>query len=319
MYDGTLDPECKHIAPSDNAFTARMRFHQSWYRRHVLGLQPGPNPRAHGELYGNMLRKEDGLMGWNFITGKVHKYAEKRLVQDSLHIDPMRLRNNLLSSQPMCFNLFAPLAMDLELARRLISSIPEFENIAQITDVKLEYAPPKENLLNDGTSFDAWVEYQGADGNLGFIGIETKLTEPFSQDNYEFSDNYQRWLENPSWWWISGSEANFCNKKYNQLWRNHLLAFALRYQQGGCYTESFSAVVSHPKDKVCHSAFDAYRKNMLPTGTATLLVWSLDDLIDRWLRQVRTREEQSWLQALRLRYLDLEASEAEWQQSRRLQ
>lgn len=319
MLTNTMEFECKHIAPSDDAFTARMRFHQSWYRRHVLGLQPGPNPSARGQLYGNLLRREDGLAGWNFITAKVHKYAEERLIQDSLHIEPTRLRNNLLSSQPMCFNFFAPLALDLELARRLIVSFPGFENVARVTDVKLEYAPPKETLLNDGTSFDAWVEYRRADGIVGFIGIETKLTDPFSQDDYDFNQHYQRWLDNHDWWWVGGAEVHFSNKSYNQLWRNHLLAFALQHQPESHYSESFSAVIFHPKDEVCHNAVAAYCENLLPCGKTTLLKWSLDDLIDRWLGCVKTREEQSWLQALRLRYLDLKASEAEWQQTRRMQ
>lgn len=33
-----------------------------------LGLPPGPNPSARGELYGNMLQAKDGLTGSNFIT-----------------------------------------------------------------------------------------------------------------------------------------------------------------------------------------------------------------------------------------------------------
>jgi hypothetical protein len=318
MLGNEMESKCKHVAKSDDAFTARMRFHQSWYRRHVLGLQPGPNPNAHNELYGNLLRKEDGVAGWNFITKSIHKYVEDRITQDSLHIEPLRLRNNLLSSQPMCFNLYAPLPLDLELAARLIASLPGFENVEQVASVKLEYAPLKQFLLNDGTSFDAWIEYKRNNGMQGFIGIETKLTEPFSQKHYDFSPNYQRWLNDSSWWWISGSETNFSNKSYNQLWRNHLLSFALQHQPNSLYSESFSAVVYHPLDEACHNAVTAYSNNLLPTGKATLLEWSLDSIVERWLGCVKTREEQSWLQAFRLRYLDLEASEAEWQLTRRI-
>jgi hypothetical protein len=34
-------------------------------------------------------------------------------------------------------------------------------------------------------SFDAFIEYERPDGSLGFIGIEAKLTEPFSIKHYD--------------------------------------------------------------------------------------------------------------------------------------
>ncbi len=311
-----METDCKHIAPTDDTFTGRMRFHQSWYRRHVLGLPPGPNPSARGELYGNMLCEKDGKAGWNFVTGAVHAYADGRLAKDPTHIEEERLRNNLLSSQPMCFNLFAPLDLDRNLATRLIRALPGFEHVARVTDVKLEYAPtPKEDFLNDGTSFDAWVEYERrSDGALGFVAIETKLTEPFSPTHRDFTERYRRWKVEPAWWWRDGAEDHFPNKLYNQLWRNHLLAFALRYQKALKYAECFCAVVSHPQDVSCPKAVTDYGGHLLPAGKETLLPWSLETLINAWLPLAATREETSWLQAFRLRYLDLDASEPAWQQ-----
>ena len=70
------EPNCRHVSPAadrQSPFTGRMRFHQSWYRRTVLGLAPGPNPHARGEPYGNMLRLEDGLAGMNFLTPEVRR------------------------------------------------------------------------------------------------------------------------------------------------------------------------------------------------------------------------------------------------------
>ncbi len=313
MPELTLETDCRHIAPSDNAFTARMRFHQSWVRRHVLGLPPGPNKSAHGqETYGSVLRPEDGAAGWNFVSPAVHAFAEQRLAQDAVHIEPWRLRNNLLSSQPMCFNLFAPLALDLDLATRLLRKMPGIPQDAQVTRVELEYAPTRAEMLNDGTSFDAWVEYERADGKRGFVAIETKLTEPFSQQHYPYSPRYQRWQSEPTWWWRHGAEAHFCDKQFNQIWRNHLLAFALRHQPDGPYSECVSVVVSHPMDSACTTAIAAYREHLLPDAPANLLHWPLDDLVARWTSAAQTPDETSWLQALNQRYLDLNASEPAW-------
>jgi len=57
---------------SDNRFTARMRLHQSWYRAEVRGVPCGTGPKAgHTSHYGNMLRKEDGERGLNFLTPEI--------------------------------------------------------------------------------------------------------------------------------------------------------------------------------------------------------------------------------------------------------
>ena len=74
-----METDCKHVAQSDDEFTRRMRFHQSWYRHHVLDLPPGPNPSAGNELYGNLLMDGDGRKGWNFLSEGIHKVAEARL------------------------------------------------------------------------------------------------------------------------------------------------------------------------------------------------------------------------------------------------
>jgi hypothetical protein len=38
MLNDVMGIICRHVAPHDDAFTARMRFHQSWYRAAVLNL-----------------------------------------------------------------------------------------------------------------------------------------------------------------------------------------------------------------------------------------------------------------------------------------
>lgn len=50
--------------------------------------------------------------------------------------------------------------------------------IVSIDRIEIEYAPkPKEKYLNDGTSFDTYIEYTNFDDTKGMIGIEVKYTE----------------------------------------------------------------------------------------------------------------------------------------------
>jgi hypothetical protein len=58
------------------------------------------------------------------------------LAQGSGVIEPFRLLRNMLSSQPMCFNLFGPLVYDAALATRLLRVFPKL-GVAQVLQVKL--------------------------------------------------------------------------------------------------------------------------------------------------------------------------------------
>ena len=308
-----LEAGCRHVASSDNRLAARMRFHQSWYRRHVLNLPPGPNPAARGTVYGNTLRPEDGMQGYNFVNEAIHRFAEQRLDQAQGMVEPGRLRNNLLSSQPMCFNLFAPLAQDLSLASRLTAGLFRLPDALRVTEVEIEYAPSKEQHLNDNTAFDAWIEYERGQGVRGFVGIETKLTEPFSQAEYAFDERYARWRYQPDWWWRPGAEEAFSDRRFNQLWRNHLLAFSILHQPEQVYQEGFCAVVYHDEDVACTKAIEAYRLQLEPWAQSTLLDWPLGHVVERWTDLLQSRAQRDWLNAFRLRYLDLEASRPAWQ------
>ena len=247
-----MESDCRHVALNDNPFTARMRFHQSWYLRHVLGLKPGRNPHAKDAIYGSQLTEKDGGDGLNVLTAGIWDLVQSRIAENhgivtSSDID--RLKRNLLSSQPMCFNLFAPLADDLDLATRLVRTLPGLPSGIDVVRVEFEYRPGKKGLfLGDGTLFDAFLEYERPGGVRGFVGIETKLTEPFSRKAYEFADGYSRWMEEPDWWWRKGAEEHFPDVIFNQLWRNSLLVFAVLYHKNSVYDEDlFSRALSRTR------------------------------------------------------------------------
>ena len=71
----------------------------------------------------------------------------------------------MLSSQPMCFNLFGPLVGDLSLATRCMRALLPGE-VGEVTEVRIEYGPsPADEYLGDRTSFDAFVGYTRPDGS----------------------------------------------------------------------------------------------------------------------------------------------------------
>ena len=294
----------------DDAFTARMRLHQSWYRAHVLNLDCGVGPRRSStSRYGNMLRAEDGANGCNLLSPEIAAYARKRQADCPSGIEAHRLFCNMLSSQPMCFNLFAPLALDEAMGAVLLGAFLDRE-VARVVRVIIEHAPkPKSEYLDDATSFDTFVEYVEPGGQRAFVGIETKLTEPFSQIDYPITKPaYARWVAHEHAPWLPTAAQQLDARMHNQLWRNHMLGLALAARSAEGYARWSVAVVRHPLDHKCQLAVNTYRR-CIKLADNSLIDRPLDAVVDRLRSVVRGTRWSSWLHEFDQRYVDLQDSE----------
>jgi hypothetical protein len=321
---GTADSGPTRIGPAselgpqyrgDPAFTARMRLHQSWWRSVVLGLPYGHGPSAaSASLYGNMLAASAGAEGKNFLTPEIFEVAKRRLAEGRGALEPFRLLHNLLSSQPMCFNLFGPLVDRPERATRLLRGLVGHE-IARVRRVGIEWAPePAADYLGDRTAFDAVIEYERPDGALALLGIETKLTDSFSQRPYD-GELYRRWMRLARSPFRPEAAAAVALSKHNQLWRNHLLALAARDRGDSPYAAVRSVVVHHPLDADGAHVAGSYREHLVAEDD-TFVVWPLDRVVEAFSAAGQD-DESAWLDAFRTRYLALERSEEVWRGLRR--
>ena len=284
----------------DDAFTARMRRHQSWWRAHVLRVPAGTGPIASAtSRYGNMLPAEAGAAGLNFLTPEIFAVARGRA--GSQGVEPFRLMHNMLSSQPMCFNLLGPLVGQGQRAGRLIGALLG-EPVREV-EVTLEWAPqPASDYLADRTACDAFILYRRGDGGLSALCIETKLTESFSPTVYD-GEAYRRWMRGAPF--RADAHDTVATSPFNQLWRNHLLALALRERDG--YAAVRSVVVHHPLDTRAQATVAEYRG--LLTSEETFGSWTLAAVVEAF-RGVALSAEQTWLDAFQRRYLDMEESAA---------
>lgn len=291
----------------DPPFKARMRRHQSWYRAEILGVACGTGPqRSSSTHYGNMLDAAAAGGGANFLTPGIFGVARSRIAEGG-GVEPFRCLHNMLSSQPMCFNLFGPLVADHELATRLIAVLLPGE-VEEVLDVRVEYAPsPKREFLDDRTAFDALVVYRRPDGETAFLGVETKLTEPFSPLEY-VKPGYVALTERDDSIWRREAWPVLRASAANQLWRNQLLVEATRRHPDHPHgRHGRSAIVRHPLDTDCARAVAAYAQTLVD-ATSTFADWPLDHLVARWRTVVCGAEERAWLRAFERRYLDVDAS-----------
>jgi hypothetical protein len=157
----------------------------------------------------------------NFVNEAAYEHATRRSLEvqkEGGTLEPGRLIQNLMSSMTMCFNLFGA-----------IGSLPGFGDLVRalfdpaavgIDDVVCEVKPT--DALGDRTAFDALVRYRAADGDERFVAIETKYTEPFSQDMYD-TETYRSVAERCGWF-VAGAADALKGAMTNQVWRGLMLA-----------------------------------------------------------------------------------------------
>jgi len=292
----------------DKPFTARMRFHQSWFRNKVLRLPYGIGPQRNSpNKYGNMLTEKDGERGNNFLSPEIFALAKERVAEKTGAVNPYRLYCNLLSSMPMCFNLFGPLKNDLEMASELLGTMLPVE---KVTNILFEFNPsPRKDYLDDRTAFDVFVEFLTTNGESAFVGIEVKLTEPFSQAKHK-NPRYDYWTERGNSPWKEDSRGLLIEKDMNQLWRNHLLVQSLQSVKCEKYAKGYFMTVYHKEDLECVQSLEKYFSFLKKGHNASH--FSLDEIRNLWEPKIQGSEQKEWFNKFALRYLDLSKSEPDY-------
>jgi hypothetical protein len=170
-------------ARPEPAWQQRLRLGQALWREQQA-LPPGT---SRGRAWGNLLPTQDPSdpASWQNFLNDVTRQRVAAELRDRVPgrlIQPDRLLHNLLSSQPLAFNLFTPLDNDLELAtawaRRLWP-----DRVAQVLGFEFEWSPGRGDPQLTGThsAFDVAMTYWHVGGGRGLIGFETKYHEDLRQ------------------------------------------------------------------------------------------------------------------------------------------
>jgi hypothetical protein len=250
LEDDMLGNELKKLigkeVPNDkNEFKKRMRYHQGWWRTFVLAEEAGKNPaNPEDEVCNTIINGE--ISKKNFLTPNALRAYEDTLQERNENssgiVNEDRVWNNLLSSQPLCFNLFGDLKYDRQLAADVFRHwIPE---LATVDEVRFEYAP-EERYTNDNSAFDVAFFFTTVDNQKGIFGLECKYTDDFSNKVIDKKE-YQHVFEK-SKGIFRDKYGQYINLKYNQLFRNQLLGEALK--QNKDYDVTICGLVCHHDDE----------------------------------------------------------------------
>ena len=168
----------------------------------------------------------------NFLTPAIVAAVEDRLRRKQRRetLNTTRLYADLLSSMPMCFNLFGPLHRDPESAAKAVAAwFPEMSVSDAPVTVGFEWSPGRSDpaFLGDRTAFDAVIRV-GPETGGHLIGVETKYHEyPITQRRASNEEPPQRYVEvstTAKLFRSAGGVAKVWGTAMEQVWRDHLLA-----------------------------------------------------------------------------------------------
>jgi hypothetical protein len=214
-----------------------------------------------------MLSADAARAGKNFLSADIHRLAleECLMCEEDALMAPDRLFGHALSSGPLAFNLFGPLALDLKLATSVFRSLlPGF--VHDVQRIIFEHSPGRRSdlpgrdiWLSDRTAADVAVQITALDGEPATIFIEVKLSESMGpaarmRDRYSEVSRQALLYRDPD-------SAVLRSDAVEQLWRLHLLS-QLAVDNGVTSRAVFLAVAPQLNTRVW-GAFRVYQGELI--------------------------------------------------------
>lgn len=290
--------------PNESGFKKRIRFHQGWWRAFVLAEDEGNNPVQKNEKVCNTILNGD-VSKKNFLSERilvaVEQTIDDRKKAGSGIIEEQRLYNNLLSSQPLCFNFFGELYADKALCLKILQQY--WPELTEVTNVIFEYSP-KQNYTKDNSAFDVAFEVMSK-GRSGFIGFECKYTDTFSSTEYR-KPEYERIFQKGREIAFTSDYDEYTASKYNQLFRNQLIAEAL--VQNREYQFVYTGIFCHHDDNSALRTGTEFQ-GMLKNGEQKFKVITYRDFIEKIQKLDISWEQRELSMMLWARYCGLQLSD----------
>ncbi|QGY01842.1 hypothetical protein MMSR116_08080 [Methylobacterium mesophilicum SR1.6/6] len=263
------------FVPADHRFKAAARFLQALWREDrdfPIGTHiDRANPHRVRRL-GSRISIAAGRSGANFMTPEIAAVAARALAyrEPGAAYDISRLRTNLLSSQPLAFNLFGPLAADPTLAARFIAELVPTAQLATVTAILFKHSPGRgyPQFTADRTAFDVVIRGTTATGRRVLVCIEVKYSEaghdaapPPHPRHAEIARKTQGLFVNPDDPALTGPACQ-------QLYRQHCLASAMLVT--GLADTATLAFIAPAHNRPAHTAAEIYRGHLADSAAGQI-------------------------------------------------
>ena len=275
--------------PETTAFKRRARMHQALWREergleigtHPMRPDPDDEPSLLGSRIDLYIARQTKA---NFLSDVARRAVSDRLArpQPDQTINKQRLYCDLLSSMPMCFNLFADLWADLELANRALHAWwPDVPGT--VSEVRFEWSPGrrlKGEYLENRSAFDVAFMLDLGNGKRGVLGVETKYHEDCKKEKRPSDERLRRYAKITAASKIMTPEAMYSiiGKELQQIWLDHLLAVSMPLHESGQWAWAGFALVHPARNPSYAQAPMKYRA--LLTDPKSLRVSTIESLLE---------------------------------------
>lgn len=284
----------------DDEFKAKARAHQYAFRENELNdFYDEKNPQV-------ILTPDAAKRGLIFCD------TYRDLIQSKVKsFKTSALFSNMLRSEHIPYNIFTPMEEDLNATATLFNKIIG-GGISKINRIHIEFAGDgdKSEYLNDGTSFDTFIEYVSFDGFIGGIGIEVKYTE----NGYPIGLKEKKDIENPnglysqrtkeSHWYVPLLDPlSFIKANHlRQIWRNHILGYSM-LRRGDIQLFHHIHLYPYGNTHFQKYAIPEYKSLLTEQGKSTFIDMTYESLFDMIGIYFTQNKHQEWLKYLRKRYI----------------
>jgi hypothetical protein len=281
-----------------------------WLKDH--NIPTDTTVRQEGETatvigFASNLHPDAADAGRNFLNQAIHQLVLRELLlrEEGAAIDEERLLANALSSMPLTFNLFGPLALDLNLAtavfRRLL---PEF--VYTVEHIAFEHSPGRREsrFLLDGTAFDLAVHATTPDGESATLFVEVKYSEDMMGPAARIRDRYDE-AARAVHLYNDPESPLLRSLALEQLWREHMLA-QLAVDHGITSRAVFLAIGPRLNRRVM-TAFRVYQNELIDLEHQDANRVGFEPIaLETFVDAINAAGATEFAQSLWHRYLDFE-------------
>jgi hypothetical protein len=253
------------------------------------------------EKYGNYLKYENAInKGENFLTEKIFNLVKEAVQNNSDKkkvIQEPRIWTNLLSSQPMAFNMFGEFVSKLEICKNVFNEIYPERRINEIKRIEFEYSPARKSLkyTNDSSAFDVFIEYLNNDNDKCFFGIEVKYAENLNDKPSSHKKEYEEVAHMSNIFKLDKFES-LKEKPIQQIWRDHLLTLSMFIKNNEYKTGDF--IYLYPEKNInCEKGIEKYIETFNENTESYFKPLTFENLVkvtkkicsDKWINEFENR------------------------------
>lgn len=254
------------FVPADHRFKAAARFMQALWREDrglAIGTHIDRREPHRPRRLGSRISAAAGALGANFLHPDIVPVVTRALAyrEPGAAYDVDRLKTNLLSSQPLVFNLFGPLARDLALATHFVAELFP-GTLTSVTDILFEHSPGRGDLryTGDRTAYDVVLRGRDATGARAIVCVEIKYSEAGHEPAPLPHPRYTEIARTTPGLFVDPDDPRLTGPVCQQLYRQHCLASAML--TAGLADKATLAFIAPTHNQLAHAAAAAYTRQL---------------------------------------------------------